>query len=279
MAAETIPILDPSDPRIASYRDVREKDLEGREGLFVAEGEVVLRVLASRGRFPVVSVLLDERRVASLGDVIAGLPPNTKVYVTRRGVMESIVGFPIHRGVLALGQRSGGAGDEDADALLRRASMEAERGAPVRIVGLVGLSNHDNVGGVFRNAAAFGASCVVYDAQSCDPLYRKSIRVSSGCALTVPFARVRDVYEMLALLERHRFTALATTPRGTTLLHELRPPDRAAVLLGAEGPGLPDDVLAREGVVSLRIPIAPAVDSLNVATTGALVLHALQHPR
>jgi tRNA G18 (ribose-2'-O)-methylase SpoU len=256
------PIVDPADPRIAAYHQVRERDLVGREGLFVAEGEVVLRTLVRDGRHPIQSVLLADKRVEGLAELIAALPPGVPVYTAGQDVLDGIVGFHIHRGILALGRR---AEEPSARALLQRAGPRA------LVVMLFGIGNHDNMGGLFRNAAAFGADAVLLDATCCDPLYRKAIRVSVGAALTVPFARIEG--DPLALLEETGFTALALSPSGATTLAKLNRPERVAVLLGAEGPGLPADLLARATTVS--IPMHGAFDSLNVATTSGIVLHHL----
>ena len=143
---------------------------------------------------------------------------------------------------------------------------------PTEVIAL-GIANHDNIGGIVRNAAAFGADAVLLDAGSCDPLYRKAIRVSVGAALIVPFARLAAGDDPVALAARHGFVPVALSPAGATELAALTRPPRVAVLLGAEGPGLPADVLARAETVA--IPMAPGFDSLNVATTGGIVLHHL----
>ena len=259
-----LPIDDPEDPRIAAYRHVRERDLVGREGLFVAEGEVVLRLLVAQNRFEPVSVLIAEKRLAGLAGLLAALPDAVPVYAAGQAVMDAIVGFPIHRGVLALARRAASPG---ADELLA--------GLPARalVVGLFGSANHDNVGGVFRNAAAFGADAVILDPTCCDPLYRKAVRVSVGGVLKVPFARLAPGQDALDLFERHGFDAVALSPGGETELADLRRSDRAAVLLGAEGPGLPADLLARTRTV--RIAMAAGFDSLNLATASGIVLHHL----
>jgi tRNA G18 (ribose-2'-O)-methylase SpoU len=141
------------------------------------------------------------------------------------------------------------------------------------VVVLFGVSNHDNVGGIFRNAAAFGADAVLLDGACCDPLYRKAIRVSVGAALALPFARLPPAADPIALFERHGLTALALSPAGETPLARFAPPERAAILLGAEGPGLSAAILRR--AQTLAIPMAGAFDSLNVATTSGIVLHHL----
>jgi tRNA G18 (ribose-2'-O)-methylase SpoU len=265
--AEPIFIDDPDDPRIGGYRQVRERDLIGREGLFVAEGEVVLRMLIASRRFEAVSVLLADKRVARLAPMLGGLPTGVPVYAAGQAVLDAIAGFHLHRGILALGRRTEAS---DAGALL------ADLPARSLVVVLVGVANHDNMGGVFRNAAAFGADAVILDATCCDPFYRKAIRVSVGGVLSVPFARLAAGVDVVGLLERHGFEAVALSPRGATPLSAFRRPDRAAVILGAEGPGLPPELLDR--CASVRIPMAPGFDSLNLATTSGVVLHHLNEP-
>lgn len=246
-------IEDRDDPRLAPYVAVRERDLAGREGLFVAEGEVVVRVLLARSPFRVRSLLLEERRVAPMMDIVASV--TAPIYVVPQTLMDAVVGFAIHRGVLAVGER--GAPITPANLLARGRTF----------VGLVGLTNHDNVGSIFRNAAAFGVDGVLLDATSCDPLYRKSIRVSAGTALVVPFARSED---LLADLERAGVEAAGLTPRGEETIDTL-PPARRALLLGTEGPGLSEAMLARTRRV--RIAMAPGLDSLNVAVASGIALH------
>jgi tRNA G18 (ribose-2'-O)-methylase SpoU len=138
---------------------------------------------------------------------------------------------------------------------------------------LFGIANHDNMGGLLRNAAAFGADAVLLDGRCCDPLYRKAIRVSVGAALTAPFARLAEGEDALALLAGADFTALALSPSGAERVTDVARPDRVAVLLGAEGPGLPAGVLA--GARTVAIPMAGGWDSLNVAAASAIVLHQL----
>lgn len=258
MAAQPIPIDEPDDPALQPYTAMRERDLVGREGLFVAEGEVVVRVLVERSRFAVRSLLLERRRVGPMRDVIDALAEHVPVYAVPQRVMDAVVGFSIHRGVLALGERGPSIAPE---ALAAGASV---------LVGLVGLANHDNVGGIFRNAAAFGASGVLLDPSSCDPLYRKAIRVSAGAALVVPFARCASAGAMLDALEAAGVEPIALTPRGDETIDALTPAPRA-LLLGAEGPGLPDEILARTRRV--RIDMAPGLDSLNVAVASGIALH------
>ena len=251
------------DPRIEPYRDIRERDLVGRQGRFVAEGEVVLRAAIRAGR-RFESLLLAEKRVAGLATVIDALPPETPVYTADQAVLDSIAGFHLHRGVLGMGLRGAA---PDPDALL------AGLPAPALAVGLSAIANHDNMGGLFRNAAAFGVRAVVLDHACCDPLYRKAIRTSVGAALIVPFVRLEKGTDMVGLFARHGFETLSLSPAGAEALATLTPPARAAVLFGAEGPGLAPGLLARTRTVS--IPMAGGFDSLNVATTAGIVLHHL----
>lgn len=167
------------DPRVAAYTAIRERDLTSGHGArFIVEGKVTLDTLLTRGRFAVESLFLSETRLAPLADILAKVPAGVPVYVAPQDVMDAAAGFPMHRGVLACGRK--GAPTAVKDVL--------PTDGPSTTLLLAGLSNHDNVGACFRNAAAFGASAVLLDAESCDPLYRKAIRVSSGAALWLPFA-------------------------------------------------------------------------------------------
>jgi tRNA G18 (ribose-2'-O)-methylase SpoU len=258
------PVDDPADPRIEAYLDVRERDLVGRRRGFLAEGEVVLRALLRGSRHGLESVLLAERRVEKLRPLLRELPESVPVYTATQAVMDTVTGFHIHRGVLALGRRAPDLGGEALLAGLPRRAL---------VVAVFGVGNHDNMGGIFRNAAAFGADAVLLDEGCCDPLYRKAIRVSVGAALSVPFARGPSGGQAVALLARHGFEALALSPGSREVLASVRRAERAAVLLGAEGPGLPREVLDRARGVG--IPMAGAFDSLNVATACGIALHHL----
>lgn len=251
------------DPRLDGYLRVRERDLVGRQGLFVAEGEVVLRVLVAQSRYRVRSVLIAKSRVSAMEPLLAQLPDETPVFVLPQADMDALVGFPIHRGLLALGER--GASPTPAD-VLHNASDIA--------LGLIGLVNHDNVGGAFRNAAAFGLRGVIVDPETCDPLYRKSIRVSVGGALLVPFARAQSPDDVLDAFEAKGFELVALSPRGMEEILDISPPSKVAVIAGAEGPGLPESILAR--CRRVRIGMAPGFDSLNVSVACGIALHALR---
>jgi tRNA G18 (ribose-2'-O)-methylase SpoU len=264
------PINSLDDPRVEDFRNVRDADLVGRRGVFIAEGELVVRALVEGSRFGVKSLFLSEKRAEAMADVIERIGERGPVYVAPQNVMDGVVGFHIHRGVLACGERGAA---PDAAALV--AGLPRGR---ARVLALQTLANHDNVGGLFRNAAAFGVGCVLLDSQSCDPLYRKAIRVSMGAALRVPFARV-EMAEAIDLLRAHGFVTCALTPGADAedidVFAAHNAPERVALLLGAEGPGLTQGVIEAADV-RLRIPIATDVDSLNVNVAGAVGLFTLR---
>jgi tRNA G18 (ribose-2'-O)-methylase SpoU len=263
-APHIIRIDDPADPRLDLYRDVRERDLVGRMGVFLAEGKVVIEKLIASPAHRLESVLVAAHRLESLADMLAQVDDATPIFAVSQRVVDAVAGFPLHRGLIAVGRRLDppGAGD-----------LLASLPARATVVVLSGIANHDNMGGIFRNAAAFGAQAVLLDHGCCDPLYRKAIRVSVGAALLVPFARLDPGTDVLGLLAGHGFRAIALSPAGTFLLAELPEAERNAVLLGAEGPGLSQDLLER--ATSVRIPMSSGFDSLNVATTSGIVLHHL----
>jgi tRNA G18 (ribose-2'-O)-methylase SpoU len=261
---ETITSLD--DPRLAPYRNLRDRDsLQG--GQFIAEGEVVVRHLLVTRRFHPVSLLLDETRYAAMALFLNGLPVPVPIFVAPRDLLAELAGFPVHRGCLAAVERAGSRRIEDMLPAFDR---------PALVVVAAGIANHDNMGGIFRNAAAFGADAVLLDAESCDPLYRKAIRVSAGAALTVPFARA-PVHSILDNLLGSGIAPYAFSPGGALALEALEPPNRSALIIGAEGPGLHEDVLAR--CQTVRISMVQGWDSLNVATAAGIGLHHLRSAR
>ncbi|AYV49085.1 RNA methyltransferase [Caulobacter flavus] len=260
-----VTITDPADPRVAAYRDIKERDLVGREGRFIAEGETVLRAFVRDAPQRVESLLIDPKRRDKLEAVFDGLAGETPVYLVEQAVLDAVAGFHLHRGVLAVGRKPAAIPAADLLATLPERAV---------VVALFGIANHDNLGGIFRNAAAFGADAVLLDADCCDPFYRKAIRVSVGASLSVPTGYIARGVDAVDLLRGAGFTPLALTPSATRTLARLDPPARAAALLGAEGPGLSADVIARaEGI---GIPMAGGFDSLNVATTSGVVLHHLK---
>ena len=256
MSANCIDVTSADDPRLADYRAVRDRD-QRHAGTFLVEGEVPLRAWLAAGRFPARSVLVSDRRIGAIGEA---LPNSLTVFVAPQAVMEAVAGFPIHRGVLGCGERIA----EPAPASVLSAAR--------LVLVLEGLTNHDNVGGCFRNAAAFGADAVVVDGRTADPLYRKAIRVSAGAALTVPWARGGDGPGLVAACAAAGLRTCALTPdRGASPLTEVLAPGPIAFVLGTEGPGLSRRALAAADLRA-RIPMAPGFDSLNVATAAAVAL-------
>ncbi len=257
-----IPVAAADDPRLAPYQTLKDNEVARDTDGFIVEGAIALERLIDTARFPLASLFLSERAAERLAPLLARVGSDVPVYVAPQPAMDEVVGYHIHRGVLALARRRT---DHGAAQLLAQ-----HAGSPLTILVLIGLSNHDNVGACFRNAAALGAEAILLDESSCDPLYRKAIRVSSGAALSLPFAHGGTGEELVALLEAHKVDCWAMTPSGAATLASLTPPPRLALVLGPEGPGLPDKVMQTCQRVS--IPMAGGMDSLNVATAGAIAL-------
>lgn len=260
-----IPIDHAQDQRLEPYRALREKDLKRQDGLFVAEGDVVVRALIRSQHFVLHSLLIDKRRLAVLDPLLAGVAADIPAYLVDQTIMSTVAGFPMHRGLLALGYR-GHAPEPDG--------LIPAGGHPALVVAMLGIANHDNIGGIFRNAAAFGADAVLLDAESCDPLYRKALRVGVGAGLLMPWARLPVAEDVLAIADRHDLIPLALTPSGGERLCDLKPPHRAMFILGSEGHGLPDRIM--QGCKRIAIPMHGDFDSLNVATTSGIALHHLR---
>ena len=245
-----LPVTDPADPRVADFRDLTDADVRpDRRGIVIAEGvNVVERLVASPYRTR--AVIGVPARLEALRPALSTL--DVPVYSVDKWVLSSIVGFRVTRGVLAAADRPAPA---DPWAVVRDAR---------RVAVLEGLNDFENLGALFRNAAAFGLDAVLLDPRCADPLYRRSVRVSMGHVLRVPFAVADRPWSVLA-----GFTTIALTPGGSVPLREVPVPPRWAVLLGAEGPGLSAAALAAADV-RVRIPMAGGVDSLNVATAAAV---------
>jgi tRNA G18 (ribose-2'-O)-methylase SpoU len=261
-----VPIDDPHDGRIADYVGLTDaglrRRLEGERGVFIAEGDLVIRQLLE-SPYPVRSVLLTPARYAHLEQALARVA--APVYVAAPSVLEAVAGFKLHRGAVAAAARLPSA---DPAALLRGARVVAI---------LEALNDHENIGALFRNAAALGVDAVLLSPTSADPLYRRSVRVSMGCVLRVPFATLRPWPEGLRAVAAAGFEIIALTPASDAeSVTELRPPGRpVAVLLGAEAAGLSPPAL--EAVRRrIRIPMRAGIDSLNVATAAAIAFHRLQ---
>jgi len=249
------------DPRVRGFAQIRERDLVGRDGRFIAEGEVVLRVLLDTNPRAIDSIAITERREARVLPLVEG--HDLDIFVLPDSEMEKLTGIDLHRGILALARRF------EAES----PSAALSGSGPAIALGLFGLSNHDNVGGIFRNAAAFGVRAALLDDASCDPFYRKAIRVSVGGVFKTPFYRGGTDLAHVAAFRDAGFECVALSPNGDEELADAPFAARTALLLGAEGSGLSDAVLRQTRTI--RIAMAPGFDSLNVAATSAVALHAL----
>jgi tRNA G18 (ribose-2'-O)-methylase SpoU len=218
------------------------------------------------------SLLVAEEKGGSVAPLISAVRARgAPVYLASRAVIAVIAGFDLHRGVVAIGDR---VEPTDAGSLV---SAGHDPAAGPLVVG-EGLNDHENLGGLFRNAAAFAATGVLLDPTSADPLYRRSIRVSLGHVLRVPFARLGDWPASLASLPAAGWELLALTPApGAVALSSIERRGPVALLVGAEGPGLSAAAIAAAGR-AVRIPMHAGVDSLNVATAAAVALHHLTRP-
>ena len=262
----SFPIDDPGDPRLALYRNVADPVLLREHGLFVAEGRLVIRTLLTASTLTARSVLVTAAALDSLSDVLHPGSP-LPVLVVSRSLMNGIAGFNIHRGCLALGERPP---DRPLEDLLE--------GGGTRLLVLEHVTNADNVGGIFRCAAAFGAAVAVGPG-CCDPLYRKAIRTSMGAALRVPFAATGAWPETLARLREAGWYLVALTPSQDAedldqVASELAARPKVALLVGTEGPGLSAEALAAADR-RVRIRIDASVDSLNVAVAAGISLHRI----
>ncbi|MEU9885207.1 RNA methyltransferase [Sphaerisporangium sp. NPDC051011] len=303
---ELIEVEDAADRRLADYvrlRDVElRKSLEVERGLFIAEGEKVIRRAVATG-YPVRSVLTTRRWLPGLADVLGG----ARVYLVPDDVMAGIAGFAVHRGALAsmarvelptvkallTGESAGGGRDlvagpgpaesvagSDRAASVAGTGHAASAGTPRRVLVLEDLVDHGNVGAIFRCAAALGVEAVILSPRCADPLYRRSVKVSMGAVFAVPYARMTNWHAGLAELRELGFRTLALTPDQTaTAIDEAVMGARVALLLGSEGDGLSSRWL-READEPVCIPMSPqamglGVDSLNVVAAAAIACHGL----
>lgn len=261
------------DPRLDSFRDVRDRDLYGREGVFVAESEpVIRRLLRTPERF--VSLLMTPHRYESMRDALNILPEYVPIYVVDLDLMCGVAGFHIHRGALAIARRP-----SDAELSIEAVLEPLKSSAKLKILLAEGITNVDNMGGLFRNAAGFGIDAIVLDPTCCDPLYRKSVRVSMGHVLSLPYAVSANWPEDIERLRREWgiFVVAAEKCDGAKPLWELPRPQKWGLLLGSEGNGISARAL-RECDITAEIPMSARVPSLNVATAAAVFLYEMSRP-
>ncbi|GAB2757809.1 RNA methyltransferase [Nocardioides salsibiostraticola] len=253
----------PEDPRLRDYRDLRDvqlrQNLEAQHGLFLAEGEKVVR-RAIDGGFEARSFLMAPRWVEGLSDVLAR--SSAPCYVLPEAQAEAVTGFHVHRGALASLHRPSLPSMSDV--------LEGARSVLV----LEDLVDHTNVGAVFRNAAALGFDAVLLAPRCADPLYRRSIKVAMGAVFTLPWTRLPDWHAAMPRLREAGFTTVALTLAGDSLPIEeaVAGIDRLALVLGSEGHGLSDHWQAGVDRRAL-IPMSAGVDSLNVAAASAVACY------
>jgi tRNA G18 (ribose-2'-O)-methylase SpoU len=261
--ATYVEISDPTDPRLADYRDLRDvqlrQSLEAEHGLFLAEGEKVVR-RAVEGGFPVRSFLMAPRWLPGLADVIEA--SDAPCYVLPESLAEEVTGFHVHRGALAS---------------LRRTPLptvdDVVDGARTLVV-CEDVVDHTNMGAIFRSAAALGVDGVLLSPRCADPLYRRSVKVAMGTVFALPWTRLPDWYNAMQEVAAHGFTTVALT-----LAEEAQPLDQAvagldkvALVLGSEGHGLSAH-WKRTAQRSAVIPMRPGIDSLNVAAATAVACY------
>ncbi|MFI1867019.1 TrmH family RNA methyltransferase [Streptomyces jumonjinensis] len=264
--ADLIVVEDPDDPRLRDYTGLTDVELRRRrepaEGLFIAEGEKVIRRAKDAG-YEMRSMLLSAKWVDALRDVIDELP--APVYAVSPELAERVTGYHVHRGALASMQRKPLPAAEE---LLTRAR---------RVVIMESVNDHTNIGAIFRSAAALGMDAVLLSPDCADPLYRRSVKVSMGAVFSVPYARIDTWPGGLEAVREAGFRLLALTPDEQAVSIDDAAPhrlDRVALMLGAEGSGLTARAL-RAADAWVRIPMAHGVDSLNVGAAAAVAFYAV----
>ncbi|MET7414465.1 TrmH family RNA methyltransferase [Streptomyces rubiginosohelvolus] len=264
--AELITVDDPDDPRLSDYIGLTDVELRRRrepaEGLFIAEGEKVIRRARQTG-YEMRSMLLSAKWVDVMRDVIDEVP--APVYAVAPELAERVTGYHVHRGALASMQRK------------PLPAAEELLGTARRVVVMESVNDHTNIGAIFRSAAALGMDAVLLSPDCADPLYRRSVKVSMGAVFSVPYARLEAWPKSLETVREAGFRLLALTPDAkATSIDEAAPHrlERVALMLGAEGDGLSTRALmaADEWV---RIPMAHGVDSLNVGAAAAVAFYAV----
>jgi tRNA G18 (ribose-2'-O)-methylase SpoU len=262
-----VDITDADDPRLADYRDLTDVALrsaaEPALGLYMAEGEKVIARALAAGHHPR-SVLVEHKRAAQARALLAHHPA-TPIYSAPESLVRQIAGYRVHRGYLAAMHRP-----------RPRTLPEILQGVS-RILVLEDLVDHTNVGAAFRSAAALGFDAVLVSPRCADPLYRRSIKVSMGAVLSIPWAVAPDWPDPLQALRADGFALFALIPDGALDLAEVAAaaPHQLAVLIGTEGAGL--TAAARAAChAEVRIPMSAGIDSLNAAAATAVACYALR---
>jgi tRNA G18 (ribose-2'-O)-methylase SpoU len=255
-------------PELEPYRHMKWQFEQRQQGIFVAEGEKVVRRLLE-SHLPVDSALLLERWFVELEPLLAGRPQKIQVYIAERTLLEQIIGFAIYQGVLAIGRAPANA---HLDEILARDK------SPL-IVAAEGISSAENIGGLVRNCAAFGVSGIITAESSCSPYLRRAVRSSMGTVFKLPVLETPSLLHTLEELKQIGVKCIAAHPHTNqrrVAEADFRGP--TCIVLGAEGTGLTPETLAMcdEAVV---IPMQPEVDSLNVGSAGAVFLYEAMRQR
>ena len=265
--AELLPIDDPADPRLADYRDLRDvelrKNLEAEHGLFLAEGEKVVRRAVEAGYRPR-SFLMAPRWLDALSDVLEGA--DAPCFVMPEAMVEEVTGFHVHRGALASLRR------------LPLPSVESVLDGARSVLVLEDVVDHTNVGAILRSGAALGFDAVLLAPRCADPLYRRAVKVAMGAVFSMPWTRLTDWHDALPDLARRGFTTVALTLADDAVPVEeaVAGVDRLALVLGGEGHGLSahwEQSAERRAI----IPMAAGIDSLNVAAASAVACYVTSH--
>jgi len=261
--AELARIDDPADPRLADYRDLRDvelrKNLEAEHGLFLAEGEKVVRRAVEAGFAPR-SFLMAERWLDGLADVLA--TTDAPCFVVTEKLAEQVTGFHVHRGALASLER------------LPLPTLDSVLDGARSVLVLEDIVDHTNVGAIFRSGAALGFDAVLLAPRCADPLYRRSVKVAMGAVLNTPWTRLPDWYDALPDLSARGFTTIALTlaDDATPIEEAVAGLDKVALVLGSEGHGLTarwEQSADRRAI----IPMREGIDSLNVAAATAVACY------
>ena len=267
---EPIRITDPGDPRISDYVALRDRGLRAKnrgEGVFIGEAVLVVGVmLESAGMTR--SVLASEKQASRMAEMISRSgSPKTPLFVADEEIIQSIAGFDLHRGVLACGVRA------DLEEKTLEEIMPAN-GRDATLLICDGISNIDNIGMLFRNAAAFGVDAVILSPDCHDPLYRKSLRVSIGHALRIPWHRSEDWDATLQrLTHEFKITLIGTSIESKSIpLDRIETPERVGVVMGSEFTGI-GRIASDHCAMMTRIPMMEGTDSLNVGVASAVCLH------
>ena len=255
------------DPRVDAFRDVRDRDLRGRDGFFMAESELVLRRLLRQPE-RLHSLLISCEKWDRLEPELRNLPESIPIYVADLDVIGEVAGFHVHRGVLAIGHRP-----DPLELSMDHVLGGLDRSGPRTLLLAIGITNVDNMGSLFRNAAAFGIDAIILDGSCCDPLYRKSIRVSMGHVLGVPWAVTEDWGSSLEELKSRWGIHLvaAECDQRSRCVSKFSFPDHVGLIMGPEGAGLDEKTLSICDSI-VEIPMAREVPSLNVATAAAVFM-------